>query len=76
MVYVVAYQPVKGIPLEEYLDFAIGNKYPDEEITAMAENGTMPPGLVLQMSGGWPCVVVGEYEKPQTVERLVVKHGG
>ncbi|PKN97989.1 MAG: hypothetical protein CVU42_13785 [Chloroflexi bacterium HGW-Chloroflexi-4] len=76
MVHVVAYQPVRGIPLEEYLDFKIGSKFPDEEITAMAENGTMPPGLVLQMKDGWPCVVVGKYGSHQKVERLVVKNVG
>jgi len=73
MVHIVAYQPVKGIPLADYMDFKIGSKFPDEEITAMAENGSMPPGLVLQMEGGWPCVVVGRYETHQKVERLVVK---
>ncbi|PKO03058.1 MAG: hypothetical protein CVU43_04565 [Chloroflexi bacterium HGW-Chloroflexi-5] len=73
MVEVVAYQPVLGVPISDYFDFYIGRQFPDYEVTVMAQNGVMPPGVVLQMKGGWPCVVVGDYDKPQKVERLVIK---
>lgn len=76
MVYVVGYQPVAGIPINDYFDFAIGSKFQDEEVKKMAEIGVMPPGLILQMLGGWPCVIKGDYETPQTAERLSVQHGG
>ena len=73
MVQVVGYQPVNGIPMEEYFDFPIWSKWPDEEVAVMAANGVFPPGLILQMKGGHPCVIVGKYEAPQVAERLVVK---
>ena len=67
---VVAYQPQRGIEMEDYLDFPIGRKFGKEDLKAMAKLGHFPPGLVLQIPGGHPCVVVGKYGTRQHVEEF------
>ncbi len=67
---VVGYQPKPDVPLEDYPDFPIGREFRAIEIQTMQRDGVMPPGLILQVRGGEPCVVKGAYGTHQKIVKL------
>jgi len=69
-VFVVGYQPRASIPLEDYGDFKIGSRFTLEELDRMTDFGVIPPGTILQMPGGAPCVIRGDYNARQCIEVL------
>jgi hypothetical protein len=69
-IFIVGYQPEKGIPIEEYTDFHIGREFNWMEIETMISMGVLTPGVILQARGGKPCVVKGGYGADQHVEIL------
>lgn len=70
LVYVMGYQPHNGIPLEDYGDFKPGTKFTLEEVDRMTDQGVFPPGTILQMKDGKPCIIKGDYNTIQHVEEL------
>ncbi len=72
-VYVVGYQPRESILPEDYGDFRIGTAFDWESAQIMARDGVFPPGIILQMRGGVPCVIEGAYESGQTAVPLEVR---
>lgn len=63
--YVIGYQPKVGVPTEDYQDFPVGTKFTYPEVVYGIDQGTFPPGLILQTKGGPPAVVVGQYGDQQ-----------
>lgn len=63
---VAGFQPVNGIPREDYQDF-LGAVINSEEIKYGLSLGVFPPGLILQSKKSGAYVVFGNYD---TVQRL------
>jgi len=59
--YVVGYAPRGSKLYEDLEDFPVGMHLNWEEVKCGVFQGTFPPGLILQVPGGEPCVVVGHY---------------
>ena len=59
--YVVGYAPRGSVLYEDLEDFPVGTVLNWEEVKCGVNEGTFPPGLILQVPGGEPCVVVGRY---------------
>lgn len=67
--YVVGYAPRGSKLYEDLEDFPVGTVFGWEEVKCGVNEGTFPPGLILQVPGGEACVVVGRYGE-QEVMRL------
>ena len=72
-IYVVGYQRKRGVELEDYTDFPIGNVYTGMETLQMLKDGVFPPGIMLQMKGGPVGVVRGHYDAPQEIVKQEVE---
>jgi hypothetical protein len=59
--YVMGYAPRESKLYEDLEDFPVGTRLNFEEVKAGVNLGTLPPGLILQIPGGDPCVLVGRY---------------
>ena len=59
--YVVGYAPRGSVMYEDLEDFPVGMHLNWEEVKSGVYMGTLPPGLILQIPGGEPCVLVGRY---------------
>lgn len=59
--YVMGYAPRGSVMYEDLEDFPVGTVLNWEEVEAGVNLGTLPPGLILQIPGGDPCVLVGRY---------------
>lgn len=69
-VFVVGYQPRESILPDDYSDFRVGAKFDFVEAVVMAKQGVFPPGIILQVPGGYPCVIRGGYGENQTAVPL------
>ena len=65
--YVVGYAPRGSVLYEDLEDFPVGTVLNWEEVKCGVNEGTFPPGLILQVPGGDPCVVVGRYGELEVV---------
>lgn len=65
----VSYQPIKGIPEDDYLDFE-GRMLDWKSFTASLELGNMPPGLIVEKRGAIRLMVRGDYGQKQEVVRI------
>ena len=73
LVHVVGYQPRESVLADDYADFRIGAKFDLVQARAMAAQGVFPPGIILQVAGGYPCVIQGAYDTEQTAVPLEVR---
>ena len=63
----MGYAPRGSVLYEDLEDFPVGTVLNWEEVKCGVNEGTFPPGLILQIPGGEPCVVVGRYGELRVV---------
>lgn len=66
----VGYSPRGSVIYEDLQDFPVGMHLNWEEVKCGVDQGTLPPGLILQVPGGDACVLVGRYGELR-VEKLM-----
>lgn len=67
---VVGYQPVSGVPREDYADF-FKAKIRLDELRYGLQYGNFPPGLILQREGDGAMLVWGGYGEKQRLRPLM-----